>query len=120
MRHAQGYARFSPGLGAAGAAVIGEHTLASNPLGIEPGHRPQQETDGRSLLLIRQHLDLDKASAIVDGHMGFLKARATAGSQTPITSDPVPDALKEGPLLLRRRSLRLGVDVDHVAGLAHL
>ena len=52
--------------------------------------------------------------------MGFLIARATAGSQTPITSESVPDALKARQLLLRRRILRLGVDVDHVAGLGPL
>jgi hypothetical protein len=63
---------------------------------IEPGHSPQEESDGRGLLLSRQHFDVGKASGIVDGHMGSLIARATAGSQTPITSDPVPDAFKTG------------------------
>jgi hypothetical protein len=80
----------------------------SSPLGIEPGHSPQEKTNGRGLLLIRQHLDVGKASGIVDGHMGFLIACATTRSQTPITSDPVPEALKTG--------LLLGVDMDHVAG----
>jgi hypothetical protein len=44
--------------------------------------------------------------------MDFLIASATTGSQTPITSDPVADALKAGQLF--------GVDMDHVAWLGRL
>ncbi len=77
-------------------------------MGIEPSHRPQQETDGRGQLLIGHHLDLGKASGIVDGDMGFLKARATAGSKTPISGHRVADGVKAVQ--------SLGVEMDHVDG----
>lgn len=35
-----------------------------------------------------------KASGIVDGYIAFLMARAATGSQMPIASEAVPDALK--------------------------
>jgi len=52
--------------------------------------------------------------------MSFLVTRTTGRAQASVTRDPVTNPLKAGQLLLLRRSLRLGVDVDHVAGLCPL
>jgi hypothetical protein len=47
--------------------------------------------------------------------MRLLVSRTTGGAKAAITGDLVTNPLKAGQLLLLRRSLRLGVDVDHVA-----
>jgi len=52
--------------------------------------------------------------------MSFLVTHTTGGAQAAISGDPVTEPFKAGQLLLLRRSLRLGVDVDHVAGLCPL
>ena len=52
--------------------------------------------------------------------MSLLITRTTGGAQAAISGDPVTDPFKAGQLLLLRRSLRLGIDVDHVAGLCPL
>jgi hypothetical protein len=52
--------------------------------------------------------------------MGFLVARTRGAPKAAILSDMVPEPLKKGQLRLLRRSLRLGVDMDHVSGLRPL
>ena len=103
---------YSLRLGVVGTAVIREHEFVADALGIELRQRPQLETDGRGSLLIRKLLDVGKTSGIVDRDMGFLIAGTMAGSQTPITSDPLLDALKTSKLF--------GVDMAHVACLGPL
>jgi hypothetical protein len=72
------------------------------------------------LLLIRQHLDVSQPCGVVDRDVGLLVTRTTGAPKPAISGDPVTDPLKAGQLLLLRRSLRLGIDVDHVAGLCPL
>jgi len=52
--------------------------------------------------------------------MSFLVTGTTGIPKPAISGDAVTDPFKAGQLLLLRRSLQLGVDVDHVAGLCPL
>ncbi|MCP9883499.1 hypothetical protein KBY65_13665 [Cyanobium sp. Alchichica 3B3-8F6] len=81
-------------------------------MGFKSVHIPQQKTNGHGLLLIRQQLEVCRASGIVNGNMNFLIASAKAGSKTQITGDQVPDGLKTGHMF--------DDDMDHVAGVGPL
>jgi hypothetical protein len=77
-------------------------------VGIEPGHGYQQESNGCVLPLMRQHLDVSQSLCVIDGDIGFIIDRATAGNESSYAGYRVPDAL--------RTVLLFGVDVNHFDG----
>lgn len=90
------------------------------PPAVEPGHSPQQEAKGDVLLLVVEHLHVGQPGGVIDGGMDLLIACFCKAAKPPITGDAVADALKAGQLLLLRKSLRLVVNMDDVAGLGPL
>jgi hypothetical protein len=89
-------------------------------MGVEPGHSPQQEANLCLLLLVWEHFHVGQTGGVIHCHVSLFITSSKRRTETPIASDPVADPLKTGELLLLRRSLRLDVDMDHVARLSPL
>ena len=89
-----------------GTAIVREHPLTGDPLAVEPGNSPEQETHSRLLLLIGQYLDIGQPRGIGVGDMGFFMTSTTRTAEAPITSDPLSYPLKTGQLFGPRGSCR--------------
>ena len=95
-------------------AVVRKDTAAGDALLTEPALGTGQEYDRGGLLLVRQLLPVRQAGGVIDCHVDLLVTGTTGAALTAIAGDPVDAPLKQGRLLLLRRSLRVGIDVWHV------
>jgi hypothetical protein len=100
--------------------AVREDPAAGHPLFAEPPHRTHQEANGCALLLVGQDLDVGQSGGVIHRDVHLLAAGSRRATLLAISSDAMAHPLKTGQLLLLRRSLRLGVDMNHVPRLLPL
>ena len=102
---AQGLARCLEGLGAIGAAIVGQQSFDCDAETAVVRHRRLQEVHGRLLFLVGAHLHEANARVVIDGDMGEFPASALDGVTT-IAGDPMTGSHDATKLL--------GVDVQQL------
>ena len=70
----RGLARLSKAARNGGRTVIGHDLPALDVLAVEPSQSTAHKTNGRGLLLVRDHLDVGHARGVINGHVGWTRS----------------------------------------------
>jgi len=94
---AKGAAGFGKYFCDVGRAIVAHHLTAFHALPVEPGHSPDQEADGRALLLVSEDLDVGQPCGNIDRYDSLI-ADARGASLLPIAGDAMSDQAEAGQL----------------------